>query len=145
MPPSSNTALVSGIPHFYPSNSSLIITYSLLNLQNPLESLLLYLLYMSFPELFFSIFSHLSLSSQIVLFLWRREWQPTLVFLPGESHGQRSLAGYSLWGCRVGHDRVTKPHPKSLFIYVNNHFFLCTYIFISNVLDNVSKFNMVYV
>ena len=26
---------------------------------------------------------------------WRREWQPTPVFLPGESHGQRSLAGYS--------------------------------------------------
>ena len=24
---------------------------------------------------------------------WRREWQPTLIFLPGESHGQRSLAG----------------------------------------------------
>ena len=28
---------------------------------------------------------------------WRREWQPTLVFLPGESHGQRSLVGYSSW------------------------------------------------
>jgi len=27
--------------------------------------------------------------------LWRREWQPTPVFLPGESQGQRSLAGYS--------------------------------------------------
>ena len=27
---------------------------------------------------------------------WRRAWQPTPVFLPGESHGQRSLAGYSL-------------------------------------------------
>ena len=26
---------------------------------------------------------------------WRREWLPTLVFLPGESHGQSSLAGYS--------------------------------------------------
>ena len=26
---------------------------------------------------------------------WRRAWQPTSVFLPGESHGQRSLAGYS--------------------------------------------------
>ena len=26
---------------------------------------------------------------------WRRKWQPTLVLLPGESHGQRSLAGYS--------------------------------------------------
>ena len=29
---------------------------------------------------------------------WRREWQPTLVFLPRESHGQRSLAGYRAWG-----------------------------------------------
>ena len=39
---------------------------------------------------------------------WRREWQPTPVFLPGESHGQRSLAGYSPWDCeRVGHDWVT--------------------------------------
>ena len=28
----------------------------------------------------------------------RRKWQPTPVFLPGDSHGQRSLAGYSLWG-----------------------------------------------
>ena len=28
-------------------------------------------------------------------FPWRRKWQPTPVFLPGESHGQRSLAGYS--------------------------------------------------
>ena len=26
---------------------------------------------------------------------WKRTWQPTPVFLPGESHGQRSLAGYS--------------------------------------------------
>jgi len=26
---------------------------------------------------------------------WRRAWQPTPVFLPGESHGQRSMAGYS--------------------------------------------------
>ena len=30
---------------------------------------------------------------------WRRKWQPTPVFMPGKSHGQRSLAGYSLWGC----------------------------------------------
>ena len=28
---------------------------------------------------------------------WRREWQPTLVFLPEKSHGQRSLVGYSPW------------------------------------------------
>ena len=29
---------------------------------------------------------------------WRREWQSTPVFLPGEYNGQRSLEGYSLWG-----------------------------------------------
>ena len=31
---------------------------------------------------------------------WRREWQPTLVFLLGEFHGQKSLAGCSPWGHR---------------------------------------------
>ena len=35
---------------------------------------------------------------------WRRAWQPTTVFLPGESHGQRSLVGYSPWG----HKRVRR-------------------------------------
>ena len=29
---------------------------------------------------------------------WRRAWQPTPVFLSGESHGQRRLVGYSPWG-----------------------------------------------
>jgi len=31
---------------------------------------------------------------------WRRTWQSTPVFLPGESHGQRSLGGCSPWGCK---------------------------------------------
>ena len=31
---------------------------------------------------------------------WRRKWQPTSIFLPGKSHGQRSLADYSPWGCK---------------------------------------------
>ena len=31
---------------------------------------------------------------------WRRAWQPTPGFLPEESHGQRSLEGYSQWGCK---------------------------------------------
>ena len=35
---------------------------------------------------------------------WRRKWQPTPVFLPGESQGQGSLVGCRLWGRRVGHD-----------------------------------------
>ena len=36
---------------------------------------------------------------------WRTAWQPTPVFLPGESHGQRRLVGYSSWGRnRVRHN-----------------------------------------
>ena len=31
---------------------------------------------------------------------WRRKWQPTPVFVPGEFHGHRSLAGYGPWGCK---------------------------------------------
>ena len=31
---------------------------------------------------------------------WRKEWLPTPVFWPGEFHGQKSLAGYSPWGCK---------------------------------------------
>ena len=47
---------------------------------------------------------------------WRMKWQPTPVFLPGKSHGQKNLAGYSPWGCkRVRHDLVTKQqHASSL-------------------------------
>ena len=36
--------------------------------------------------------------------LWRKEWLPPPVFLPGEFHGQRSLGGYSSWGRKVRHD-----------------------------------------
>ena len=45
---------------------------------------------------------------------WRRKGQPTPVFLPEKSHGQRSLAG-----CRVaivGHDLATKPPPRSAYV-----------------------------
>ena len=35
---------------------------------------------------------------------WRRKWQPILAFLPGKSHGQRSMEGYSPQGCKDGHD-----------------------------------------
>ena len=40
---------------------------------------------------------------------WRRAWQPTPVFLPGESRGQGSLAGYGPWGSKeVRYDSATK-------------------------------------
>ena len=35
---------------------------------------------------------------------WRRKWQPTPVFLPGESQERRSLVGCRLWGRTVEHD-----------------------------------------
>ena len=35
---------------------------------------------------------------------WRRKWQPTPVFLPGESQGRGSLVGCRLWGRTVRHD-----------------------------------------
>ena len=39
---------------------------------------------------------------------WRRKWQPTPVFLPGESQGRGSLVGCSLWGQRVRHNLATE-------------------------------------
>ena len=46
---------------------------------------------------------------------WRRKWQPTPVFLPGKSHGQRKMAGYSSWGHkRVRHNSVTKQPPRNM-------------------------------
>ena len=42
---------------------------------------------------------------------WRRAWQPTPVFLPGESHGQRSLVGYSPWDRKESNttEQITLP------------------------------------
>ena len=42
--------------------------------------------------------------------LWIRKWQPTPVLLPGKSHGQRSLAGFSPWGRRVRQDWALRAH-----------------------------------
>ena len=42
---------------------------------------------------------------------WRGKWQPTPVFFPGKSYGQRSLAGNSPWGRRVGHRRPPQFSP----------------------------------
>ena len=46
---------------------------------------------------------------KIPLLPWRRKWQPTPVFFPEESHGQRSFMDYSPWGHkRVRYDLVTE-------------------------------------
>jgi len=46
----------------------------------------------------------------------RREWLPTPVFLPGKSHGQRNLVGYSPWGCKESDttEQLTHTHTHKL-------------------------------
>ena len=41
--------------------------------------------------------------SLLTFMRWRRKWQPTPVFLSGESQGQESVVGCHLWGSTVGH------------------------------------------
>ena len=55
---------------------------------------------------------------------WRRKWQPTPVFLPGESHGQRSLVGYSPWG-RKESDMTERTHTHKLRFKDSRRFDQC--------------------
>ena len=54
---------------------------------------------------------HWLLTNLILIKLWRRKWQPTPASLPGKPHRQRSLAGYSPWGCKTW---TNKPPPPPL-------------------------------
>ena len=45
----------------------------------------------------------------VVLYCWRRKWQPTPVLLPGKFHGSRSLVGYSPWGHKES-DTIERLH-----------------------------------
>ena len=56
---------------------------------------------------------------------WRRKWQPTPVPLPGKSHGQRSLVGYSPWG-RKESDMTERLH----FHFVKKQYTCGGFIFI---------------
>ena len=47
---------------------------------------------------------------------WRRAWQPTPVFLPEESHGQRSLAGNSPKGCKESDTTEATQHKAHTFL-----------------------------
>ena len=47
---------------------------------------------------------------------WRRSWQPTPAFVPGESPGERNLAGYSPWGCKKSD--VTEQLTLSLLLHL---------------------------
>ena len=49
---------------------------------------------------------------------WRRAWQPTPVFLPGESHGQRSLMGYSPQSCKESDITETTSHACGVYMSI---------------------------
>ena len=51
---------------------------------------------------------------------WRWKWQPPPVFLPGKSHGQMSLAGYSLWGHKESDTTYQRNKPKITHIHISN-------------------------
>ena len=78
---------------------------------------------------------------------WRMKWQPTPVFLLGESHGQRSLEGYNPWGHKesghnwsdLAHNMQVKSHRPCLYTlsycaYVNNSnwFLWSSFLFYEN-------------
>ena len=55
---------------------------------------------------------------------WRRKWQPTPVFLPGESQGQGSLAGCHLWGpTESDMTEATQQQQTSIFVLPSIPFF----------------------
>ena len=51
---------------------------------------------------------------------WRREWLPFPVFLPEEFHGQRSLVGYSSWGCKQSDMTERLTLSLSLITHITN-------------------------
>ena len=60
--------------------------------------------------------SLLFLTLSLDFILWRRQWQPTPVLLPGKSHGRRSMVGFSPWG-REELDTTERLHFHLDFIY----------------------------
>ena len=70
-------------------------------------------------------------------FPWKRKWRPTPVFVPGESHGQRSLVGYNPWGCKESDmtDRLSTHvyEVMNMLIDYSNHFTVCANIFITHI------------
>ena len=82
--------------------------------------------------------------SRLVLDLWvrkvpgSRRWQPTLVFLPGKFHGQKSLEGYSPWG----HKELDMTEQLSMY-HITNYIFSSTVLswnnWINSTVSNIVK------
>ena len=85
---------------------------------------------------------------------WRRKWQPTPVFLPGDSQGRGSLVGCRLWGRTesVGHDwsDLAAVAVMNICVHIQNNFFsfprtsMCDFSVwgLIDKLENVSSFSI---
>ena len=76
---------------------------------------------------------------------WRRKWQPTPVFLPGESQGQRSLVGCNLWG-RTESDttEATQQQQQQQHCILKSNMYLKSYIFENHLFLSLQKYHHVY-
>ena len=70
--------------------------------------------------------------SRLGRFTWRRKWQPIPVFLPGKSHGQRSLIDYSPWGHkelnmteRITHTQTHTHTHAGTHMHTHTHTYTC--------------------
>ena len=75
---------------------------------------------------------------------WRKKWQPTPVFLPGISHGQKSLMGYRLWGHKeldMTKQLSTHTHicPINLNADIHTYTQVCTELFIPGLWTTATK------
>ena len=61
---------------------------------------------------------------------WRKAQQSSLEFLPGESHGQRSLEGYSPWGYKESDMTEVTEHAHMLYIIYIHIYIFYIYIYI---------------
>ena len=58
---------------------------------------------------------------------WRRKWQPTIVFLHGKFHGQRSLVGCNLWGHKVS-DTARWLNQQNKYLQYSYFFYLLIFV-----------------
>ena len=97
----------------------------ILKLRHILYNVQIYYMYSLYPFLHFFLpsFHILTIYSLLVfIYIWRsyrrRKWQPTPVFWPGESYGQRSLVGCCPWGRTESDTTEATEQQQQLFLYI---------------------------
>ena len=74
---------------------------------------------------------------------WRRAWKPIPVFLPGESHGQRSLAGYSPWGHKE-FDTTERLSTYTCILLITSSNSTCRFVYTQENWKHMFTQNLIY-